>query len=209
MANPFLVLGGIAMSVIVAGVGAVTAPQWVNSAADGAVKTDLSNIRTVQSAFLDRTGWFATDRAELEAGVAGMKFHKSPDTTISRLSGGSTGWCAVAQSRSGKFFGASSKTGAIVEAADAGAAAAAAKCPAAPTITKFTVTCPAPASVLIPLVGASGKVRWSDGAVQTVTSATPAKRDLPAGQKFTVTFEGTFASQNVNLNDAAGRACIL
>ena len=72
MANPFLVLGGVAASVVLAGVGILSVPGWVNAANDFAVIHDLSQVSDVQAASASKTGNYAKTVAELEDGVVGQ-----------------------------------------------------------------------------------------------------------------------------------------
>ncbi len=216
MANPFLVLGGIAISAIVAGVGAVTAPGWVNSASDAAAKTDLSTIRTVQSAFLERTGWYAADADALTAGISGIQYSESTDVNLDTANtyGSSQGWCAVAQSRSGKFFAASSKSGRFGEAATAADAKTEAKCPDKKALRTFTIQCATDTEFIVPLAGvaSTAKARWSDGAVQSVVYDYFPERNLHAGTKLTVTVEADTSAglgdDDTGMLNAAARACI-
>lgn len=50
MANPFLVLGGVAVGVVTAGIGIMQVPGWIDSANDSAARSDLSQIAIGQEA---------------------------------------------------------------------------------------------------------------------------------------------------------------
>lgn len=56
MANPFLVLGGIAVGVVTAAFGILQVPGWVSSAQDASAKNDISQVSILQSASLSQTG---------------------------------------------------------------------------------------------------------------------------------------------------------
>ncbi|SDH51052.1 hypothetical protein [Microbacterium sp. 77mftsu3.1] len=56
MANPFLVLGGIAVGIITAAFGVLAVPGWVASAQDASAKNDIAQITIGQSASLSATG---------------------------------------------------------------------------------------------------------------------------------------------------------
>lgn len=65
MANPFLVLGGIAVGLVVATFGVLQVPGWVASAQDAAAVNDLSNIRDAQMIHRSTAGTFTTDLSTL------------------------------------------------------------------------------------------------------------------------------------------------
>lgn len=56
MANPFLVLGGIAVGVVTAAFGILQVPGWVSSAQDASAKNDISQVSILQSASLSQVG---------------------------------------------------------------------------------------------------------------------------------------------------------
>ncbi|CAN3702021.1 hypothetical protein MMX123_02026 [Microbacterium sp. MM2322] len=70
MAHLFLVLGGIAIGLVTAGVGVVTIPGWVASAQDASAVNDPSNVKGAQSATASSIGSYATS-AEL-ASIDGL-----------------------------------------------------------------------------------------------------------------------------------------
>ena len=57
MANPFLVLGGIAVGIVTAAFGILQVPGWVASAQDASAKNDLAQIAIGQAASLSATGY--------------------------------------------------------------------------------------------------------------------------------------------------------
>src|SRR5699024_9774537 len=120
---------------------------------------------------------------------------------------GSEAWCAVAKSASGKFFAASQAQGRIGAGDTAASAASDAGCspataPAGGTggeveasggTASWTLLCNADSTVALPIADAHGVAEWSDGLEQTINGS-PQTRQLAAGEKVTVTFDGTFAS---------------
>lgn len=56
MANPFLVLGGIAVGIVTAAFGVLQVPGWVSSAQDASAKNDVAQVSILQSASLSQTG---------------------------------------------------------------------------------------------------------------------------------------------------------
>lgn len=145
MANPFLVLGGIAVGIVVASFGVLQVPGWVASAQDAAAVNDLSNLNQAQAVYQATGGTFAAEITALSGGVEAGAFtfdapvetlamSKTPlaaskDTYTSfRLSTGvalehldvnsdASAYCAVVKSASGRFF-ASSEGGNISSAKD-------------------------------------------------------------------------------------------
>lgn len=130
MANPFLVLGGIAVGLVTATFGVLQVPGWVASAQDAAAINDLSNLNQAQAVHLASGGTFAAEIGslagpaeaspfDLTAPVAtlamsrsaavgqGTTFHLSGGVTLSHLGINGTGdaYCAVVESASGRFFG--------------------------------------------------------------------------------------------------------
>ena len=78
MANPFLVLGGIAVGIITATFGVLSVPGWVESAQDAAAVNDLSNLRAAQAKHAAETGSYASDLAPFTA--AGVVAERSVAT---------------------------------------------------------------------------------------------------------------------------------
>ncbi len=56
MANPFLVLGGIAISVITAAFGVLSVPGWVNSAHNASAQNDVGTISLAEAAAVTTVG---------------------------------------------------------------------------------------------------------------------------------------------------------
>lgn len=87
MANPFLVLGGIAVAVIVSAVGIVNVPGWVDAAHDAAAIHDLSAVTDVQAAANSMGGQAQSSMEDLvrwarEHGMT-MTASEGPDTMTS------------------------------------------------------------------------------------------------------------------------------
>jgi hypothetical protein len=107
MANPFLVLGGVVLGVVTAGIGVLQVPGWIDSANDSAVIGDLGQIAIAQEAALTMTGDYAT-LGELEAGANadgsfGIKVQQS-DGPLTYVAVNGDRWAAVSISKSGYGF---------------------------------------------------------------------------------------------------------
>ena len=135
MANPFLVLGGIAVGIVTAGFGILQVPGWVASAHDAAAINDLANINAAQAVHLATAGTFSANITALSSGGditaslgsggggfagtvpattpakkgSGTAFEMSSGVTLSHLNinGAGDAFCAVVESASGNFFAAS------------------------------------------------------------------------------------------------------
>lgn len=83
MANPFLVLGGIAVGIITAAFGILQVPGWVASAQDASAINDVAQVSILQSASLSQTG-FAQDDAGITNPPAeiGVKISTQADPTV-------------------------------------------------------------------------------------------------------------------------------
>lgn len=110
MANPFLVLAGVAVGVITAGVGILSVPGWIDSANNSAVQSDLAQVALAQEAAATLTGSYVSV-GELEDGTTadgadfGVRFQPSqgPETAIV-VSATGDAWAAISVSRSGHVF---------------------------------------------------------------------------------------------------------
>ncbi len=125
VANPFLVLGGIAISVVAAAVGVLVVPGWVTQAQDAAALNDMHNIQLAQEIALAETGTYAgaltpttasglplsAPGAAADGVVASTKFgvdvSLSGGVTLVGMVGSADGWCGVVQSASGRYFAGS------------------------------------------------------------------------------------------------------
>ena len=111
MANPFLILGGIAVGIITAGFGVLQVPGWVASAQDADTINDLSNIRESQSVQRSVHSSFTTDLDALtgkSSDEAGIEFSLEGATlTHFGVSDDGDSFCATIRSDSGAFFSTS------------------------------------------------------------------------------------------------------
>ncbi|EPD84290.1 MULTISPECIES: hypothetical protein [Microbacterium] len=132
MANPFLVLGAVAVGVVTAATGVLAVPGWVAAAQDSAAISDLAQVSAVQEAAMSTQGSYLTTVKALEAGSAssaspGVRLQRSVDVGL-RLSTSEDGkaWCAVARSATGRYFArafSSSETASSTSADDVSAKA--------------------------------------------------------------------------------------
>jgi len=262
VANPFLVLGGIAVGVITATAGILMVPNWIASAQDAAAVADLNNIRIAQETRMWDTGTYADDDtlvtaaglavSQPVAAAAGQVLASAVDgvqlsdgVTLAGMVGDGDGWCGVLRSASGKYFAGSNFNGDASGAARVEPAVLGADCipsQAAAVITEaggtppplpdpdpapapsptptpdpepevtgptiaFTLNCPAPTSVGLPISGADGRVRWSDESSSTAVSGVTGKHPLTAGQPYKAWFVGTFSTLTADALSPAERAC--
>ena len=128
MANPFLVLGGVAVGVVTAAFGILQVPGWVASAQDAAAVNDLSSAAITEAALANTTGEFHPGSTlAAQALVAGTNFTLSDGVKLCiSTSVDGKSYAAVARSASGAFFArtnaeSSAKTGATPDAAVAAA----------------------------------------------------------------------------------------
>lgn len=134
MSNPFLVLGAVAVSVVTAGIAALSVPGWVDAAHDSAAISDLSQVSIVQNASSSTVGEFMTTVSDLSSGFyedthVGVRMQRTAGVPILLTANDdATAWCAVAESKSGKFFARTHATNATHEAATMEGAQAAANC---------------------------------------------------------------------------------
>jgi len=56
MANPYLVIGGIAVGIATAGFGILQVPGWIDSAKDASAQNDISQVAIAQAAALSVKG---------------------------------------------------------------------------------------------------------------------------------------------------------
>jgi len=127
MANPFLVLGGIAVGVITATFGILQVPGWIASAHNAAAVSDLSQVRIAQTAAFTRgLGYLSGPEIIANAAQLGMSVNPTPGVMlcVTRSADG-LAHAAVARSASGLYF-AAMNGGAPAEGATADEAVAAA-----------------------------------------------------------------------------------
>lgn len=226
MANPFLVLGGVAVGVITAGIGVLAVPGWIASAHDSAAMNDLGLIRSAESAAVLQLGAFTDDVEVLTSGELGVAYEPSEGVSLTGLEATtSESWCGVVQSKTGRYFAASNKQAAITVAPGAEAAmtlagceagtvstiiqAAAARTPAidagVPGTTGGSWTgpaaiSPAPAALgAVALLGSPYSVAWTSHGVYSINNRTyRLVRSGPDGLAHAVTLTGPAAGKNLD-----------
>lgn len=210
MANPFLVLGGIAVGVVAATFGILQVPGWVASAQDASVINDLTSIRIAQATESSTAGSFSDDLDQLSRGDNGTQFTLSSDRDLVTLTANPTGsaWCAVIKSASGSYIAASNSQPAPKSAETAQEALDLTGCdlsiPGSFTLRIDTRApgCTAPG---VHLVSPDARIRWGDGATTDAAPGVNTHEYTRAGA-FDIRIEGTipgFAEL-----PAASAACI-
>ncbi|AUG29573.1 hypothetical protein HMPREF1529_02346 [Microbacterium sp. oral taxon 186 str. F0373] len=132
MANPFLVLGGIAVGIVTAGIGVLAVPGWIGAAQDSAAVNDLSVIRAAESAAVLHLGEYTDDDHLLASGELGVKVQASAGTDLVGLSADADrSWCAVTRSKTGVYFAASQAVTSHASNSDPSTAMSAAGCTSA------------------------------------------------------------------------------
>lgn len=112
MANPFLVLGGIAVGVVVAAFGVLQIPGWVQSAKDAAAVNDLGSVAASEAASLS-LGLKYLSGTELvgAADKLGTNFTVSDGVQLCiTRNDDASAYAAVARSSSGAYFARTSDT---------------------------------------------------------------------------------------------------
>lgn len=113
MANPFLVLGGVAVGVITAGIGVLQVPGWIDSANDSAVRNDLSQVALASEAAYTMVGEYVAygDLKDGEVGTGaaavktGVKIQESSGVKVAHVvNGDGDKWGAIGVSKSGHVF---------------------------------------------------------------------------------------------------------
>lgn len=114
MANPFLVLGGVAVGVITAGIGVLQVPGWIDSANDSAVRNDLSQVALSQEAAYTVAATYLTEGELVDGEIAsgpsageqtGVKFQQSSGVELNVFkNAASDAWAAIGLSKSGHVF---------------------------------------------------------------------------------------------------------
>jgi len=103
MANPFLVLGGVAVGVITAGVGVLQVPGWIASAQDASAKNDIEQVTIAEAAAMTVNGEYEASIADLNAAGTGTKVTQSNGVEVEIAVDGDS-YIVVTKSASGKFF---------------------------------------------------------------------------------------------------------
>lgn len=215
MANPFLVLGGIAVGIITAAFGILQVPGWVAQAQDASAINDLSMISAAQAASASLTGEYAADLGALQDGGLGLSF-TVPGGRVQHFSADGDGWCSVALSDSGRYFGVSSADPAAVGAGslDAAISAVCGTGPSVPNeeepepetppaeaepkpdpptadVLTYTVRSDTNINFALSLMNPRGTVTWSDDVHQMASGKAPV-RTISAGVTYQVTFVGDY-----------------
>jgi len=112
MANPFLVLGGIAVGIITATVGVLTVPGWVADAQDAAAYSDLRNIRSAM-ANAASTHIHVASFDDLDNGEWGTRVNLSGGVELTGFGHDANGWCVTVKAASGNHFAASDRSSTI------------------------------------------------------------------------------------------------
>jgi hypothetical protein len=130
VANPFLVLGGIAVGITVATFGVLQVPGWVMAAQDASVVNDLASVRAAQAAAVSESGEYTDDLDGL-----GLTFTEGAAGAAMELTTAADGWCATKLSQSGVVHAASNRVPGTVTGANVHEAARAADCAPMPCPT--------------------------------------------------------------------------
>jgi hypothetical protein len=105
MANPFLVLGGIAVGIVTAGFGILQVPGWIASAQDASATNDIAQVSIGQSAALSIQG-FAKDSVAQINSDAELGVQVTTDRNVGiDVSEDRKHYVVVVESQSGQFFG--------------------------------------------------------------------------------------------------------
>jgi acid stress-induced BolA-like protein IbaG/YrbA len=104
MANPFLVLGGIAVGIVTAGFGILQVPGWIGSAQDASAQNDLAQVSIGQAAALSVNGAAKTSVAGLNADTkVGVQVSTSNQGML-QTSGDGKHYGVIVVSESGNVF---------------------------------------------------------------------------------------------------------
>lgn len=103
MANPFLVLGGIAVGIVTAAFGILQAPGWVTSAQDATAMNDVALVSDAEAAALSAQGRAYDSVAALNASGSGVDIAVSTGTCIAIDIDGKD-WVLAVRSESGNWF---------------------------------------------------------------------------------------------------------
>ena len=132
MANPFLVIGGVVVSIATAAIGVMQVPGWIDSANDSAVHEDLSQVAISQEAAYTAASTYATGDdilAQLESGEiddlsgvpqsSGVEMQRSSGVKLNVVSyDNDNEWAAVGVSKSGHAFLRTSESSEILPYTD-------------------------------------------------------------------------------------------
>ena len=112
MSHPFLVLGGIAITVLTTAFGVLQVPGWVDAAHDASTSASLRHIDTWEESAVSSTRrYWPGSQISAEAGNLGPAFNQSGSKLICvSASADGSGYAVVAQSESDQFFARTSRT---------------------------------------------------------------------------------------------------
>lgn len=110
MANPHLIIAGLALTVASAAIGIFAVPGWIDAAHDAAAVRDITSITQAQIVSNDVHGRYFGDLSESTTNEWGVQVTMSEGVELLELDGGEGGWCAAVQSQTGNVFAASHAT---------------------------------------------------------------------------------------------------
>lgn len=202
MANPFLVLGGVAVGVVTATFGVLQVPGWVASAQDAAAVNDLSHIRESQSVQLASHSTFTPDVNALTNGSGGTQFSLDGATlTHFGVNDDGDAFCATIRSDSGLFFSASEKeittdgsSSAKTAMDDAGCEPETRVRSHTPNQVVFRIDTTAAGCVTpgIHLTGGTGTIEWGDGVTTAAGALAAAQHTYGEPGIYDIVVTGTF-----------------
>jgi surface protein len=216
MPNPYVVIGGIAVGVVVAAFGIFAVPGWVEMAQDSNAQRDLGNIRDAQVNQYTLNKSYGADLASFEKDSDwGIDFNLSDGIKDYELTTSKNfqKWCASIQSASGRWFATTGENTAIASGKTSEEALANAGCdlsepviPVVPIITAaYTLNCPTTTEVRVPIGGARGTLDWGDGTiVEAAADGELPAHTLTGGQEYKITFTGTFDNLNTTTFNETG-----
>ena len=217
MANPFLVLGGIAVGVVTAAFGVLQVPGWVSSAQDAAAVNDLSHIRESQSVQLASHSTFTPDLNALTNGSAGTEFSLDGATlTHFGVSDDGDAFCATIRSDSGLFFATSEKEITTDGVSSAKTAMDDAGCEpdtrvraysAEQIVFRVDTTAAGCVTPGIHLAGGTGTIEWGDGEATATGALTAAQHTYGEPGVYDIVVTGSF-TETGRLPDGAAPCLI-
>jgi hypothetical protein len=128
VANPFLVFGGVAVGIAVAGFGILQVPGWISAAQDAAAINDIGAVRGAQDAASGETGSFANTLEDFASGDWGTGYTLSDGVKLVGMAGDSQEYCIVLLSAAGNHFAGSNRSADVGRGSTPEEAAAAADC---------------------------------------------------------------------------------
>ena len=201
MANPFLVIGGIAVGVVVAAFGVLQVPGWVESAQDASAINDMRIVHDAQAAYGATSGAYSDEIRVLKGGSDGVSFElASPDrVTHLGVSDSKDSWCGIVRSDSGRYFASSNEVPVTSAASTAERASILAGCQNGSggefqgntIVFRIDTTAPGCASPGVAPRGHAGvRIAWGDGTTSRATDGMNV-HSFPRPGIYEVTVEGT------------------